>query len=58
MKLNKKGEIMFIAKVVFKEAGKTQRLEVKLDNAHKLLELVSKFEELDLIEVHLFKEVV
>ena len=47
---------MFQAKVVYREAGKIQRLEVKLDNAHKLLELISKFEDLDLTEVHLFKE--
>ena len=47
---------MFQAKVAYKEAGKVQRMEVRLDNAHKLLELVSKFEDLDLIEVHLFKE--
>lgn len=49
---------MFIAKVVFKEAGKTQRLEVRLDNAHKLLELISKFEDLEITEVHLIEEVV
>jgi hypothetical protein len=49
---------MFQAKITYREAGKMQKLEVRLDNAHKLLELVSKFEDLDLVEVHLFKEVV
>ena len=49
---------MFQAKIVYKESGKVQRLEVRLDNSHKLLELISKFKDLDLIEVHLFKEVI
>ncbi|MCK9370578.1 hypothetical protein M0R04_11770 [Candidatus Dojkabacteria bacterium] len=49
---------MFIGKATFKENSRVEKIEVKLDNIHKLLELISTFSDLDLIEVHIYKEVI
>jgi len=49
---------MFIGKATYRENKRIEKIEVKLDNVHKLLELLSTFSDLDLIEIHVVKEVV
>lgn len=49
---------MFIGRISFREVGKVQKIEVKQENVFKLFELISKLDDLDIIEVHIIKEVI
>jgi hypothetical protein len=52
------GGSMFKGTITYREAGTVQKLEVKQDNVFKLLEVMSRFDDLSVIEVHIIKEVV
>jgi hypothetical protein len=48
----------FIGRITYKESDKPQKLEVKLNNVFKLLEMISKFDDLDILEVLVYKEAI
>ncbi len=58
MRSIQKGGNMFIGKITYREYGKIQKIEVKQDNVFKLLEIISHFDGLDIIEVLINKEVI
>jgi hypothetical protein len=49
---------MYKGTITYREAGKIQKLEVKQDNVFKLLEIMARFDDLDVVEIHIIKEVV
>lgn len=49
---------MFKCIVTYLELNKIQKLEVKQENVFKLLEIVARFDDLDVKEIHIIKEVV
>lgn len=49
---------MFIAKIIFREEKKIQKLEVKSADIFGLLAIMSGFDDLDIIEIHIIKEII
>lgn len=49
---------MYKGVITYRESGKIQKLEVKQDNVFKLLEIMVRFDDLSVIEIHIIKEVV
>jgi len=49
---------MFIGKITYRESFESvpQKLEVKHSNARKLMEIISRFDDLDILEVHIYRE--
>lgn len=49
---------MFKGKITYKEAGKVEKLELHHTNIFTMLEMMSKFDDLDVLEVLITREVV
>lgn len=49
---------MYIGKVTYREYKKLEKLELKHENVYTMLEIIASFNDLDMIEVHIHKEVV
>jgi hypothetical protein len=47
---------MYKGTVTYKEFNHIQKLEVKLDCITKLLEIMARFDDLDVVEIHIIKE--
>ena len=48
---------MFKGVITYREVGKIQKLEVKQDSVFKLLEIMARFDDLDVVEIHIIKEI-
>ena len=48
---------MFIAKISFRENQKIQKLEVKQEDVFRLLEIISRFNDLDITEILIIKDI-
>jgi hypothetical protein len=49
---------MYKGIITYREAGKIQKLEVKQDNVFKLLEIMARFDDLLIIEIHIYREMI
>jgi hypothetical protein len=56
--IRKEIKTMYKGVITYRESGKIQKLEVKQDNVFKLLEIMVRFDDLSVIEIHIIKEVV
>jgi hypothetical protein len=49
---------MFICKISYKESGKVQKVETTDEDVFNLLKVISKFNDLDITEIHITKDVI
>jgi hypothetical protein len=47
---------MYLAKICYREVGKLQKIEVNHEDIFRLLEIISKFDDLYILEVHITKD--
>jgi hypothetical protein len=49
---------MYKGTCTYREADKIQKLEVRQDSVFKLLEIMARFDDLSITEIHIIREVV
>jgi hypothetical protein len=52
----KGGTRMFIGNITYKEAGKVEKMTIRQEDVFKLLAMLSKFNDLSITELHIYKE--